>query len=143
MKFCDEYMIDMNGAAAYLRAGYNCSEETARANASRLLANANIKEEISKRQQKVQETTEFNAEWVLNELADNHRMAKQMGDINPSNKALELIGKHIGMFTEKVKMDVSGQVNHEHEYFIEQQITADPETIGLLKQLWKRQAGTT
>lgn len=30
MNFVNEYMKDMNGTAAYLRAGYNCTEEAAR-----------------------------------------------------------------------------------------------------------------
>lgn len=112
MKFVDEYMIDMNATQAYLRAGYRCTEEAARVSASKLLTNPNIVGEIATRQEKLQEKTELTAEWVLNELADNHRVAKAAGDLNPSNKALELIGKHIGMFTDKVKMDVSGGMNN-------------------------------
>jgi phage terminase small subunit len=112
MKFVDEYMVDMNATQAYLRAGYKCTEEAARVSASKLLTNPNIVAEITTRQEKLQEKTELTAEWVLNELADNHRLAKQMGDMAPSNKALELIGKHIGMFTDKVKMDVTGGMNN-------------------------------
>lgn len=105
MKFVDEYMVDMNATQAYLRAGYKCTEEAARVSASKLLTNPNIVAEIATRQEKLQEKTELTAEWVLNELADNHRLAKQMGDLAPSNKALELIGKHIGMFTDKLKLE--------------------------------------
>lgn len=110
-KFVDEYMKDMNATAAYLRAGYKCSEASARVNASKLLTNPNIASEISdrvsKRQQKIQENTEISVEWVLKELADNHSKAKAIGDIGPSNKALELIGKHLGMF--KDKLEISGE----------------------------------
>ena len=67
-RFVDEYMIDMNAAAAYLRAGYDCNEATARANASRLLTNANIVAEIDKRQQKLQEDAGISAKWVLDNL---------------------------------------------------------------------------
>lgn len=104
LKFVDEYMVDMNATQAYLRAGYRCTEEAARVSASKLLTNPNIVAEIATRQEKIQEKTELTVEWVLNELADNHRQAKQLGDFAPSNKALELIGKHIGMFKERVEL---------------------------------------
>lgn len=117
VKFIDEYMIDMNGAAAYLRAGYSCSEATARANASRLLANANISAEIDKRQQKLQEETGISVQWVLNNLkyvaercmapeplADKDgNIVEWRFDSTGANKALENIGKHLGMFKDKIE----------------------------------------
>lgn len=48
LAFIDEYMIDLNGAAAAKRVGY--SEKTAVVQASRLLTNVNIKVEIQRRQ---------------------------------------------------------------------------------------------
>ena len=41
-RFCQEYIIDLNGTQAYKRAGHNCNEYTARTNASKLLANTNV-----------------------------------------------------------------------------------------------------
>lgn len=119
VKFIDEYMIDMNAAAAYRRAGYDCSEATARANSSRLLTNANIVAEIDKRQQKLQEDAGISAKWVLENLkyvAERcmapEPMVDKEGNIiewrfdsSGANKALETIGKHLGMFTEKVKIE--------------------------------------
>jgi phage terminase small subunit len=41
--FCLEYMKDRNGSAAYKRAGYKPkNDDVAKANASRLLTNANV-----------------------------------------------------------------------------------------------------
>lgn len=41
-RFAQEYVIDLNGTAAYQRAGYKASEEAARRNAARLLTNADV-----------------------------------------------------------------------------------------------------
>ena len=120
-RFVDEYMIDMNAAAAYLRAGYDCNEATARANASRLLTNANIVAEIDKRQQKLQEYAGISAKWVLDNLkyvAERcmapEPMVDKEGNIvewrfdsSGANKALESIGRHLGMFNDKLKVDAT------------------------------------
>lgn len=120
-RFVDEYMIDMNAAAAYLRAGYECNEATARANASRLLTNANVVAEIDKRQQKLQEDAGISAKWVLENLkyvAERcmapEPMVDKEGNIvewrfdsSGANKALESIGRHLGMFNDKLKVDAT------------------------------------
>ena len=129
-RFVDEYMIDMNAAAAYLRAGYDCNEATARANASRLLTNANIVAEIDKRQQKLQEDAGISAKWVLDNLkyvAERcmapEPMVDKEGNIvewrfdsSGANKALESIGRHLGMFNDKLKVDATVTKKLE-EYF--------------------------
>lgn len=45
-KFCQNYVKEPNGTRAYKEAGYRVSDDTARANASRLLADANIRSRI-------------------------------------------------------------------------------------------------
>lgn len=125
-KFIDEYMIDMNATAAYLRAGYKCTEETARANSSRLLTNANVIAEIEQRQDKLTQESGLTVQWVLNNfkiVAERCMQAEAVTDRegNPTgeyrfdssgaNKALEKIGQHLGMFTDKLKVDVSGTVH--------------------------------
>ncbi len=48
-------------------------------------------------------------QWVLEQLADNAAKAKQANDFGPSNKAIELIGKHLGMFSGKGDDDDSDE----------------------------------
>lgn len=110
-KFVDEYMIDMNATAAYLRAGYKCTEDAARVSASKLLTNPNIVAEIATRQAKMQEESGISVKWILEELVENHRMARQIGELPASNKALEMLGKHLGMFKDKV--EISGGLSLE------------------------------
>lgn len=135
MRFVDEWLIDFNGTQAAIRAGY--SEKTAAATAARLLRNVNIQAEISRRQKDLQRRTEVTQEQVVKELArlafadasvvcvtdfdnltEDQRAAIQ--GIKPTNfgweiklcdklKALELLGRHIGMFTDK--LEVKGAID--------------------------------
>lgn len=66
-RFVDEYLIDLNGTQAAIRAGY--SEATANEQASRMLANVNIQEYLQERRKAVQERTEITQDKVLKELA--------------------------------------------------------------------------
>lgn len=68
--FCQEYLkLGMNGTQAYLKVYKSCKkEETARANASRLLTNANIQEYISELQKQVEEKAVVSIEMIVDEL---------------------------------------------------------------------------
>lgn len=168
-RFADEYIVDLNGKQAAIRAGY--SEKTAEAQASRLLSNAKVQCYIQKRKQDRVERTEITQDMVLYELAsiafsnaaDYAKVVEKEAtiqtdegeeiqlydkdgnpvmyrtvepvltseltekqkralsvikkgrdgfEIKPYDKlrALELLGKHIGMFQERV--EVTGEVNN-------------------------------
>lgn len=66
-KFCQEYLIDLNGTKAAIRAGY--SEKTANEQSTRLLAKVHIANHISELQSKMQKRTEITADMVVSELA--------------------------------------------------------------------------
>lgn len=97
-RFCEEYIVDLNGVRAYI-AAYPLvrSDAAARANASRLLTKANIQQYIAELRKEQQRRTEITADTVLGELA---KIAATEVDIKGSDKmkALELLGKHLGLF---------------------------------------------
>lgn len=122
--FIREYMKDLNATQAYIRAGYKVSENVAKTNASRLLSNANIRARIDELINKRSEKLELDAQWVLTKLKDvaercltevepilefdhDSRSMQETGeyrfDSQGANRALELIGKHLKMFTDKVE----------------------------------------
>lgn len=141
--FADEYLIDLNATRAY-RVAYPSvkRDETARANSSRMLTNANVAKYIADRMQERQKRTEITQDRVLEELAaiafaratdyaevksecvrikDTDSLTDQQIKaiagikegkfgielkLNDKEKALELLGRHLGMFTDKV--EVSG-----------------------------------
>ena len=68
--FADEYLIDLNATRAY-RVAYPSvkKDETARANGSRMLTNANVVKYISERMKERQQRTEVTQDMVIKELA--------------------------------------------------------------------------
>ena len=67
IKFCHEYMVDLNATQAAIRAGY--SEKTAKVIGSQNLTKVDIQKKISELQLKIQEKTDITAEMVVRELA--------------------------------------------------------------------------
>lgn len=126
--FADEYLIDLNATRAY-RIAYPSvkKDEAARANASRLLTNANVKKYISDQLEKIhnqktadaQEVIEYltsvlrgestSQEIVVEGIGDGMSKARTM-EKGPSEKdrlrAAELLGKRYSLFTNK--LEVSG-----------------------------------
>lgn len=66
--FCQEYIVDLNGTQAAIRAGY--SERTANEQSSRLLANANVKAMISELKAARCEEVKIDANYVLKRLVE-------------------------------------------------------------------------
>lgn len=69
-RFCEEYIIDLNGTKAYMRAGYKPKNNNVSCvQSSKLLSNANITAYIHELRTKQQEITGITANKVLTELA--------------------------------------------------------------------------
>ena len=104
-RFCEEYLIDLNATQSYLRAGYKAkSNEIARVESHKLLTKPNIQQYIEELRAEQSKRTEITADKVLEELGSVafNRNIECIG--RDKVKALELIGQHLGMFTEKVSI---------------------------------------
>lgn len=66
-RFCDEYLIDLNGKQAAIRAGY--SPKTAEVQAARLLSYAKVQEKVQQLQKEARNKAEVSREEVLSTLA--------------------------------------------------------------------------
>lgn len=146
-RFCDEYLIDLNGTRAY-KAAYPSvkRDSTAAQAASRMLRNVKVKAYISEQMKKREKRTEVTQDRVVQELAaiafskatDYVKIKAVSGTymviVNPTDeltedqvraiagikegangievklndkeKALELLGRHLGMWNDRV--DVAG-----------------------------------
>lgn len=70
--FVEEYLIDLNGAQAAIRAGY--SKNSAKEQSSRLLTKANVQELLTKRKAERSQRTKIDADYVLNRLVEIDEM---------------------------------------------------------------------
>jgi phage terminase small subunit len=119
--FVREYLVDLNATQAAIRAGY--SEKTAQVQSSRLLSNVMVRARIDELLDTRKEKLELDAEWVINRLMQvanrsmkaepvmkwdyEQRSMVETGeytfDSRGANQALELIGKHLSMFKDKIE----------------------------------------
>ena len=106
-RFCDEYMIDVNGKQAAIRPGY--SEHTAEQQGSRLLSNAKVFAEIQRRISERAKRVEVDADYVVEKL----RTMVEDPNCPASSRvaALGLLARHLGMLTDKIDInDQSEQI---------------------------------
>ena len=104
--FVREYLVDLNATQAAIRAGY--SERTAYSVGQRLLKKVEIQRAVAAAQAKRARRVEIKAEDVLRGVIEVTTQARDSGDLKTALKGYELQGKHLGMWTERVKQEVSG-----------------------------------
>lgn len=105
-QFCQEYLIDLNGTQAAIRAGY--SEKTAQAISAENLAKPLIAARISELMRERQSRVQISQDDVLSMIRDCYQGAYGDGNWSAALKATEQFGKHLGMFTDK--LNVAGQI---------------------------------
>lgn len=141
-QFCQEYLIDLNQKAAYIRAGY--ATKGAEQNASLLMSNHKVRSRIDGLLAERSKRTGISQDRIIRELArvaladptkiidqetgeiitDNEDNTAAISSIRvktmktkdgeeivdrevriwDKNKALELLGKHLGMYTDNLKL---------------------------------------
>ena len=108
-RFVKEYLVDLNGTQAAIRAGY--SSHTAAAQAVRLLINVNVKAAVDAGATKQHAQLDLTAQKVLTELLGVGYATVHSTDVRVSDKlrALELLAKHLGLLTEQVAHKHSGR----------------------------------
>lgn len=103
--FIREYLVDLNATQAAIRAGY--SARTARAQGNRLLTNADVAAAVEAAKQERAQRTELTQDYVLDGLRGIAEDIEQPAA--PRVKAYELLGKHQGMFVERVDHTSKGE----------------------------------
>jgi len=92
-----------NGRAAYREAGYVCSDAAADAAASRLLKSDKVSNRVAelKGRQATAEATILTKAKVLEMLVADRTLARENNQSAAAIKADELLGREVGLFTEK------------------------------------------
>lgn len=131
-RFVEEYLIDLNATQAAIRAGY--SEQTAYSIGQRLLKKVEVQEAIQQAQNKRSERTQITQDEVIRRLIENvdismgkkatvitipsksengevvgNDVAQFVYEPSAANKALELLGKHLGIFKDGVDITSGGK----------------------------------
>ena len=121
-RFVDEYLIDLNAAAAAHRAGY--SKKTAKQKGYELRQKPEIQDAIIAAMQARSERTEVGQDWIVERLVENVERSMTIEPVmvggektgeyvyqgSVANKALELLGRHQGMFTDNLNLKGVGPV---------------------------------
>lgn len=128
VRFVEEYLIDLNATQAAVRAGY--SAKTAGSIGQENLTKPEIAAAIQVRQEKRSERVELSQDWVVERLRENvdramqaeavkDREGNETGDYtyqgSVANRALELLGKHIGMFVDRSEVSVHNLTPEQRE----------------------------
>ncbi|MEI7578623.1 MAG: terminase small subunit [bacterium] len=117
--FAREYVKEGNATEAAKKAGY--SKTAARQIGSENLSKPYIQEEIQEKQAVLAEKAQVSAEFVINNFleilnfnkqveeftqndGENVRVKKKMIDAQAALKASELLGKHLGLFVDKLQV---------------------------------------
>jgi phage terminase small subunit len=115
-KFVEHFLANGNASRAYAVAGYRSRGAAARASAAKLLTNANIRAAIDEANRKAATQAEVNAAWVIQRLKEE-ALREGEGASHPARiRAVELLGKLLGMFTDKQELSGPGGKPIEHDH---------------------------
>ena len=131
-RIVEEYLVDLNATQAAIRAGY--SEQTGYSIGQRLLKKVEVQEAIQQAQNKRSERTQITQDEVIRLLIENvdismgkkatvitipsksengevmgNDVAQFVYEPSAANKALELLGKHLGIFKDGVDITSGGK----------------------------------
>lgn len=107
--FVLQYLVDFCGKQAAIRAGY--SPRNADKLASQLLGNPRVRAAIDRARGERAARVERTALDVLRDIQEVTRQARDAGQYKVALRGLELEGKHIGMFAEKLDLSMDVQLS--------------------------------
>lgn len=107
-RFIDEYLIDLNATQAAIRAGY--SQRTAYSIGEENLKKPEISQAIEAAQASRAARVAVSQDEVLEGIRRNTRASEEVQDYRTALRGYELLGKHLGMFSDKVKQETAGEL---------------------------------
>ena len=129
-RFCRDFLVDMNGTKASVRAGYG--ERSAHVTASRLLTNTKVAARVAELQAETAKRLEVTADTVMADLARLCQEAVEAKQFGPAVRAKELQGKRLGLFRDR--LDFNGGPERDRQ-IIEAVAGSDPAKRAALKVL--------
>ena len=108
VEFVAQYLVDLNGKQAAIRAGY--SAKTAEVQASKLLSNPKVAAEVARQKHIRSERVNITQEMVLEGLLKEAQREDESASHGARVSAYGLLGKHLGLFVDKVESDNNHKV---------------------------------
>ena len=106
-RFAQALAAGKTQSEAYVEAGYTPSEP----NASRLTSNDKVQARVAELQGRAAEGVVLSRQWVIERLIKNVEKSEAQDNGGAVvNRALELLGKEIGMFVERIEQDQNVRV---------------------------------
>ncbi|MCH8111257.1 MAG: hypothetical protein IH905_04775 [Proteobacteria bacterium] len=121
---------------AYQNAGYKPN----RGNAIRLKANESIKARLAELQAEAAKQAGVTKEEVYSLLRNSYEAALAANQHGPAVRAAELLGKDVGMFKDRVSVEVSNMSDDE---LVKAMSAENPELAGILNTVLRRSRGET
>lgn len=114
--FVNEYLIDLNASAAAARAGYKNAEI-----GRQIITKHAVSEAIQKALAERSERVKLDADWVVCRLREEAEFTGEGSSPSARVKALELLGKHLGLFPTKGTLSIAldGQVDVQRDRLLE------------------------
>src|SRR5262245_53640614 len=104
--FVTEYLLDLNAAAAYRRAGYSArTDHEASVGGSRLLAKAGIAARVAAAQAERAARLLITADEVLRGLRREATLTGEGSSHSARVAAWKALGKHLGLFVDRVRLE--------------------------------------
>jgi phage terminase small subunit len=102
-RFVEEYLIDLNSKQAAIRAGY--SEKTAEQIGYQLIQKTSVLDAIKDAQAKLSEACLVSQKMVIEGLLTEAKLNGEGSSHSARVSAWGLLGKHLGMFVDKVDLN--------------------------------------
>ncbi len=109
--FVAEYLVDLNGAAAAIRAGY--SKSRARQQAYRLSQKPEVQEAIAAAIEERSKRTQVSQDEVIQGLKDETELKGEGSRPAARVQAWAWLGRHLAMFTDNTNLGGSVGIRHE------------------------------
>ena len=127
-KFCLEYMSTGDPEEAYKKAGYK--SRWLKPAVKRMLTNPLIQMRLNEIREQALKDVKVNAEKVLDKVMEVYDSAMQESDFTNANRAMETIGKHLGMFVDRSEQKVTQLTKGDEPETVKQDIHRLAEVIG-------------
>lgn len=116
-RFAQELANGKSASEAYVLAGYKENRGNASSLKQQEIISNRVDEILAERikahakaTEKAIERLSVDREWVLARLIENAQAASAKEDFSPANRALELVGKELGMFIDRKHIDLDGEL---------------------------------